>query len=289
MKLLSAAAVSAVFLSLAPASHAVTAIGLSGNSLVSFDTDDPATILTTSMISGLNPGDTIVDIDYRPSDNGLYAVSSAGALYSVDPVTGSASLNTTGSLGIVQDIDFNPVANRLRVFSEGNANYRITPGTGLTTSDGTMAYALDDTNSLATPSLVGAAYTNSFSGAATTVLYSLDSQLNTLVVHEGAPQFSSLRTVAGLSIGGFLTLDIGTDVGFDILSSGGSNTAYLTNGNQFFQLDLTTGEAAILADIGGADPLRPAITSLALVPEPGSVLLSTLSIGLLALRRRRRN
>lgn len=273
--------------SLTSVSKAVIAIGLADNSLVRFDTDDPATLLGTSIITGITPGDTIIDIDYRPSDSMLYAVSTTGRLYTLDPSTGSASLNTSASLGIVQDVDFNPVADRLRVFSQGNANYRVTPGTGVTTSDGTLAYALDDTNSLATPSLAGAAYTNSFAGAATTVLYSLDYELNTLVVHEGGPQFSSLRTVAGLTIGGLLTLDIGTAVGFDIYSSGGVNTAFLSNGNQFYQLDLATGEAAILADIGGADPGRPSITSLAVVPEPGSVVLGMLSAGLLALRRRR--
>lgn len=287
MKTLPAFIASLACLSSASVSQAVVAIGLSNNSLVSFDTDDPATILGTSIITGITPGDVIIDIDYRPSDSSLYAVSTAGRLYTINPATGSASLNTSAAIGIVQDVDFNPVANRLRVFSQGNANYRVTPGTGVVTSDGTLAYALDDTNSLATPSLVGAAYTNSFAGAGTTLLYSLDSELNTLVVHEGTPQFSSLRTVAGLTIGGFLSLDIGTDVGFDIYSSGGNNWAFLSNGNQFYQLDLATGEAAILADIGGADPGRPAITSLALVPEPGSMALGALSIGLLALRRRR--
>lgn len=287
MKAKSAVAASLICLTFAPASQAVVAIGLSNNNLISFDTDDPATILGTSVITGITPGDTIIDIDYRPSDSSLYAVSTAGRLYTINPSTGSASLNTTASIGIVQDVDFNPVADRLRVFSQGNANYRVTPGTGITTSDGTLAYALDDTNSLATPSLVGAAYTNSFAGAVSTSLYSLDSELNTLVIHEGGPQFSSLRTVAGLTIGGLLTLDIGTDVGFDIYSSGGSNWAFLSNGNQFYQLDLATGEAAILADIGGADLGRPSITSLAVVPEPGSVALGILSMGLLAWRRRR--
>lgn len=271
----------------APLSHAVIAMGLSSNSLIGFNTDAPAIITSTTLITGLTAGDVIVDIDYRPSDGNLYASAGSGRLYTVNTGTGSATLNTSSSVGIVQDTDFNPVADRLRIFSEGNANYRITPGTGVKSSDGVLSYALDDINSLQYPSLVGAAYSNSFAGAATTVLYSLDSELNTLVKHEGGPEFSSLRTVGELTVGGFLMLDIGTNVGFDIYSSGGTDTAFLSNGNQLYRLDLATGDTDILADIGGSLAGRPSITSIALVPEPGSLLLGALPIAMMAFRRRR--
>lgn len=270
--------------------HSALAIGLTATGLISFDTNAPGVVLGTSTFTGLSAGDTIVDIDYFPSNGLLYGAASSGRLYTINPITGSAIVDTSagaGNIGTVTDADFNPMANRLRIFSAGDANYRITPSTGVITPDGTFAYVAGDVNAGANPNLRGSAYTNSFSGTTATSLYSIDSDTNSLVLHSGAAAFSGLNTVALLTLNG-LTLNIGDNVGFDIGYFNGVNTAFLTNGNALYDLDLATGDLLPLGNVGPVG--GPAIFSMAVglqVPEPGSAMLSTAAVGLLALRRRR--
>lgn len=256
-----------------------------------FDTDNPGIILSSSTFSGLG-ADSIVDIDYRPTDGQLYGMAATGRLYTIDPFSGSATVNTSvgvGLLGSVLDADFNPAANRLRVYSTGDANYRLTPGTNDpagVTIDGTLAYQAGDINAGQNPNLRASAYTNSVIGPASTTLYSIDSEFDTLVLHPaaGGPQFSSLSTVGDLNIVG-LSIDFQDNVGFDIFSSGGLNTGFVTNGNALYEIDLATGDLVPLGTIGGTAGLS--INSLAVVPEPGALLLAGLPLGLLALRRQR--
>lgn len=272
-----------------PSAEAVTAIGLTSNGLVTFDTANPGSILNTATFTGLG-GDTIVDIDVFSQDNRLYGIAASGRLFTIDATTGAATLNTAGgvgNIGTVTQADFNPVANRLRVLS-GNDNYRLTPGTGVFTNDGSFSYAAGDINFNIAPSLTGAAYTNSFFGTQATTLYSIDSGLDTLVLHPPpGPAFSSLTTVGSLTVNG-LFVDFGDNVGFDIYSIGGGNTAYLSNGNALYELDLATGDLASLGSVGGAVVGVPEIIGLAVVPEPGASLLAAGAAAGLLLRRRRR-
>lgn len=265
------------------------AYGLTSTGLVQFDTDNPSSYVS-SAFTGLLGGDTIVDIDYRPSNSTLYALAANGRIYT-STSSGALTVDTStavGQLGAVSRIDFNPVADRLRVLSAGDANYRVTPGTGAVTIDGTFSYAAGDPNVGANPNLVGAAYTNSFAGTAATSLYTLDADLDILVLNTVGPQFSSLTTVGDLTIGGLLSFDIGPNVGFDILSSGGNNIGYLSNGDAIYQIDLATAEVTPLGTLGGGAG-APGIFSLALapVPEPASVLLVGIA-SVCGLRRRRR-
>ncbi len=283
----SAAALGALLLTIgAEPARGALAYGLTGTGVVTFDTDNPA-VFVSSAFTGLLAGDNIVDIDYRPANGALYALASNGRIYTLG-AGGALTVDTSaavGQLGTVADIDFNPVADRIRISSAGDANYRVTQGTGAVTIDGTFAYAGGDANAGANPNLVGAAYTNSIMGAATTSLYTLDADLDILTLHSGGPQFSTLNTVGELTIGGLLTLDIGPNVGFDILSSGGTDTAYFSNGDFIYQLDLATAEAIPLGAVGGGAG-GPGIFSLAVVPEPGSALLLGLASSLFIRRRR---
>ncbi len=269
--------------------RAALAVGLTGTGVVRFDTENPGVILGTALFSGLS-GDTIVDIDYFPSNGQLFGTASNGRLYTIDPLTGTTTVNTSngvGALGTVTDADFNPVASRLRVYSTGQANFRLTPGTGVVTGDGTLAYGAGDPSFGLTPDLRGSAYTNSFSGSATTALYSIDSAQDILVAHPaaGAPAFSQLATVGVLTLGG-VPVNFGQDVGFDIYYNGGINTAYVTNGNALYGLDLATGVLQSLGTVGGT-PITSLAVGLAPVPEPGSALLAASALGLLAMRRSR--
>lgn len=258
-------------------------VGLTSTSqLVSFDTAAPGSILLTSpAITGLSQGDSIVDIDYYPVNGLLHGIGSSGTLYRIDRATGAAVVDAIPqtSMGVAQDMDFNPSADRLRVFSAGDANFRITPsvGTGgsnganigLVTADGTLAFAGGTPN----PNLVGAAYINNFDGTATTTLYSIDADLNALIIHSGAPQFSTLAQVGALGV------DVGQNVGFDVSISG---VAFVSNGNSLFTINLATGALSSIGTIGGG--LN--VTTIAVVPAPAGAGLLAFA-GLACLRRRR--
>lgn len=269
---------------LTPLVNAERVVGLTRTQqLVQFDSLAPGAILGTSpSISGLAANDRIVDIDFYPVSNLLHGLGTSGNLYRIDPTTGAATLDVApqASIGTPRDMDFNPAADRLRVFSANNANYRLTPSVntagptggnaGLVSSDGTLAYASGGP----TPNLVGAAYNNNFDGTATTTLFSIDANADALVVHSGAPQFSTLAMV------GPLGFDVGELVGFDI--SGATTIAYVSNGNSLYSANLMTGALSSLGSIGG--PLD--VESIAVVPAPGVATICGVA-GLLSLRRRR--
>ena len=257
-------------------SYGALAYGLTSTGVLQFDTAVPAVITNTASFSGLTAGDNIVDIDYRPQDTTLYGIAQTGRLYRIDPLTGATVVDTSGSLGTVERMDFNPVANRLRVFSSSDQNYRITPGTGLVTADGVFTFAAGDPNFGANPSLVAAAYTNNFVGASATTLYSIDSNLDTLIMHTVGPQFSTLTTV------GSLGTNFGTSVGFDIVNAAAANQAFVSNGQSLFSINLGTGALTSLGTIGGSG-----VIGLAVVPEPATTGLAALSALALLGRRRR--
>jgi Domain of unknown function (DUF4394) len=255
-------------------SHAVIAYGLTGSGLLQFDTASPGSITNSATFSGLTPGDTIADIDYRPQDGRLYGLAQSGRLYTINPITGAALVNTSGSLGTVSRMDFNPVANRLRVFSTGDQNYRITPGTGVVSIDGIFSFAAADVNAGANPNLASAAYLNNFVGGGTTTLFSVDADLDVLLSHSGAPQFSTLNTIGSLGV------NIGMDTGFDIV--GATNMAFLSSGQNLYSVNLGTGALSSLGTIGGSG-----VMSLAVVPEPSAAGLSLLALLGLVSRRKR--
>ncbi len=97
--------------------------------LVSFDHNAPGVVIATSPgISGLNSGDSIVDIDYYPVTQSLHGIGASGVLYRINRLTGAATTDVTpqASIGTPRAIDFNPAADRLRVLS-GQQNFRLTP------------------------------------------------------------------------------------------------------------------------------------------------------------------
>ena len=227
------------------------------NTLVRFDTAAPGTLLTTVAITGLQVGEQIVGIDFRPSDGQLYALTDGDRLYTialatgvVTPIGASGLFDVTGaSFGF----DFNPVPDRIRSVSDTAQNLRLNPFDGtLGVTDGVLAYLTGDANFGATPSVVGAAYTNSFPGTATTTLYDIDSALDILVM-QNPPNAGSLVTV------GPLGFDTSAEVAFDISrlnQAFASLTAPLGTSSGLFTINLTTGAATLVGTIGGGAPIR---------------------------------
>lgn len=225
-----------------------TAYGLTTTGqLAMFGTSNAAQSVRTMNITGLTAGDTLVALDYRNTDNMLYAFASGGRVYRINPQTGVATADGSNVGQSVVTADFNPVANRVRVIGTNNMNFRLTVNAapvpsaspaGTVTPDGMFMYATGDVNAVPgrTPNLVATAYTNSFNdmgtapAGATTTLYSFDATTDTLVTHEEGPQFNTLRTVAPLGVDvmpGMVGFDItGANMGYAVVASGGNTTLY---------------------------------------------------------------
>ncbi|CAN5569152.1 DUF4394 domain-containing protein [soil metagenome] len=264
----------------------------SGGSIFSFDSSSPATINNLVLVIGTG-SDTLVDIDFYPVTGALYGFASSGNLYRIDPFTGVATLDVSPqmSVGTVLRTDFNPVADRARLISANNENYRITPSVqtpgpanpGFVSNDGNFSFAAG--SGTGTPNLQGAAYTNNFDGTTSTQLYTVD--LNNLYLNTNAPgapagSFGLLNLVGSLGI----TLDAGF-VGFDISQSSG--TAFLSNNDFLYTVNLQTGAATFVGLIGGALGADTISIAAVAIPEPSTYALLALgAAGVFAARRRAR-
>ncbi len=251
-------------------------IGLTGdNRLVTFDPRTPNALTAAVPIAGLAAGERIIGIDVRPADRRVYALSATGRLYQLDSTTGVATATTTltpdatdatapftGLTGTTFSVDFNPVADRMRVISDSGQNLRINVDTGAVITDGTI------NRSGTAPSVLAAAYTNSFAGPASTVLYDLEGNSDVLA-RQDPPNNGTLVDV------GSIGFDLGSSAAFDI--AGGSNglalAALRASGSSALSLygvSLTTGVATpvrtgdpALSLIGGAS--GPALIDIAII------------------------
>jgi hypothetical protein len=247
----------------AAAASAETLYGVNAsNQLVRFDSATPGTLVTVGTISGLQAGEDVVGIDFRPATGQLYALGSASRLYVIDKTTASAafvaSLSTALS-GTAFGVDFNPTVDRLRIVSNTGQNLRVNPNDGATTIDGTLNPATTGVNA--------AAYANSFSGATTTTLYDIDTGTDQLFI-QNPPNNGTLTPVGALGV------DLQSATGFDIAS--GSNTAYLVAtatvgiGNPvLYTVNLATGAATSVGAVGGVGNL---VSLRGLAAEIGSTV-----------------
>ena len=268
---------------------AATVYGLtSSNSLVMFDSATPNAIIGSVAVTGLGTGQFFRGIDFRPANGGLYGVSSDNRLYVINTGTGASTvIGAPGEFtlsGSSFGFDFNPVVDRIRVTSDTGQNLRLNPNDGkLVLADGTLKYAVGDTNAGRTPNIVGSAYTNSFSGTRITELYGIDSVLDVLVT-QTPPNDGTLVT------DGSLGFDTGPNVGFDILALGNAAFASLApqgGASSFFSINLDSGAATRIGAIGSG----LTITDIAIqqVPEPETLALVMIGLmGLVAGRRRSR-
>ena len=221
------------------------------NDLVRFNSARPGTILANTPITGLQAGENIIGIDFRPANGTLYAVGSTSRVYRIDTATGVAiQIGTAGAFtlnGTVFGFDFNPVPDRIRVTSDAEQNLRLNPNDGtLTATDGTIAYAAGDVNVGKNPNVVASAYTNSFAGTTSTTLYDIDSGLDILAL-QNPPNDGTLNTVGPLGI------DVTGEAGFDIAA--GSNIALAAFQvtpavSALYSINLTSGAATFIGQIG---------------------------------------
>src|SRR5688572_3899242 len=59
--------------------------------LLSFDSATPGNVVSANFVSGLQPNETIVGIDFRPATGELFALGSSSRLYTLNPANGAAT------------------------------------------------------------------------------------------------------------------------------------------------------------------------------------------------------
>lgn len=220
----------------------VMVYGLTGNNqLVSFNANNSAAFTSTKTISGIPSGEKLLSIDFRPATGELYAVSDASKFYIINTSTGaSRSVSNTAFSpmisGAVASIDFNPTVDRIRLVTNTGQNLRLNPETG--------AVAATDTSIATSSSIMGVAYTNSVSGAASTILYDLDVTSGKLFKQD-PPNNGVLVEVGslGITFTGQAAFDINPDNKIALMAA--------TTGtqNNLYTLDLNNGKATAIGSL----------------------------------------
>lgn len=184
------------------------------NMLQIFNPNKPEPVMKG--ITGLQMGEVILGIDFRPSNGQLYALGSSSRIYTINLGTGAATQVGSGTLstpliGTEFGFDFNPTVDRIRVVSDLGQNLRLNP------IDGSVA-AVDGVINPGTPALSSAAYTDNFAGATATSLFVIDHNTDKLYL-QNPPNAGTLVERGALGI------NITSNNGFDIGSA--SQKAYL--------------------------------------------------------------
>jgi len=244
--------------------------------LIRFDAARLGQVLSTKPLAGLQPGETVVGLDYRVAKGWLYAVGSTNRLYRVNPDTAVATpigdRFAVSLTGTHFGVDFNPTVDRIRVVSDSGQNLRLHPDTGAVVdgdpaapgiqADTPLDYATGDRSAGQRPALVAVGYTYNKTDDKLTTNYALDAAAGTLVTlgsREGvvptvSPNTGHLFTVGPLGLPPF------DDAAFDIADVSGFAFAAVTSAGATFstwvEIDLATGAAREIGRIGSNTAVR---------------------------------
>ena len=141
------------------------------NQLVKYNANASQTALATLAVTGLQAGEKLMAIDFRPATGQLYGLGNSNRLYVINIETGAARAIGTAPftpalIDPIAGFDFNPTVDRIRVVTTGGQNLRLHPELG--------TVAAIDGNINNTERISGVAYTNSFAGASATTLFDID-------------------------------------------------------------------------------------------------------------------
>ncbi len=246
--------------------------------LIRFNAGQPRTLLDKKPLTGLQPGEVILGIDFRLNKGVLYALGNLrgqGRLYTVDTATGRATPVgeplAVALEGVEFGFDFNPTVDRIRVVSNTGQNLRLHPDTGAVVDadpsqpgvqlDARLAFDVTDRHAGQVATVMAAAYTYNKSNDKITTNFAIDGRLDMLLVQgsrEGvvpavSPNTGKLFTVGKLGAGS------AERVSFDIADSTGAGFAAFTQrrgGSRFYLINLETGTATFLGTIGGGELVR---------------------------------
>jgi hypothetical protein len=102
------------------------------NQLVSVNAKNAASIIKQTAITGLQPNEKILAIDFRPATGQLYGVGSSSRIYVINTETALArAIGTTAFTpaitGDAAGFDFNPTVDRIRLVTLSGQNLRLNP------------------------------------------------------------------------------------------------------------------------------------------------------------------
>lgn len=233
--------------------------------------------LRSFAVTGLEQGDMLKGIDFRPATGQLYAISSMNNLYQVNIKAGDQEGKATriGTTPIATALsghvgfDFNPTVDRIRVVTSSAQNLRLHPETGaIVPGDSPL-------NGYPNPMIGAVAYTNSRAGVtaapagAGTTLYDIDPSTDMLYI-QNPPNPGGLVPV------GPLGLDVQEVGGFDISPDVNPADVYPIASVKFgdkWELDfveLATGKLQKLGDL----PTGVNVTGIAIPPLPVAYALT---------------
>ncbi|MFT3794094.1 DUF4394 domain-containing protein [Flavobacterium sp.] len=229
----------------------------SSNTLVKYNANNSGTVISTASITGLQPAENLLAIDFRPATGQLYGLGDSSRIYIINVNTGFAiPLNAAAFApaisGTLVGFDFNPTVDRIRLVTSSGQNLRLHPETGL-------AVATDTNLNPGSPNIGSAAYSNNTSGATATELFAIDFAAATLYKLE-SPNTGTLAAVGPLQLASAPT----GDGGFDIASTNNTALANFKSGgmDHLYQIDLSSGKAT---DLG---MLATSIIGLAIPTSP---------------------
>ena len=231
------------------------------NKLLSFRGGETDKISIPKAVTGLQAGEKLVGIDFRPANGQLYALAvngASGRLYTINPLTSAASAIGAGftmpqsagtSAGKDYGFDFNPTVDRIRVVADSRDNFRLHPDTG--------AVAGADLGLSEGAVITGAAYDRNFAGSKVTTLYAIDTNSDQLVTIGGidsapSPNGGVVRPVGPLGV------NASNEVGFDIsVGPEGVAFALLTVNNQLglYSIYLPSGQATLVRTLNVKTPI----------------------------------
>ncbi|MEJ7694584.1 DUF4394 domain-containing protein [Daejeonella sp.] len=233
----------------------------SDSKILFLNANNVSTITSQVTITGLQTGESILSMDFRPATGQLYGLGSTSRIYVIDPKTGTAraigaTAFTPGVSGTVAGFDFNPTVDRIRLVTSTNQNLRLNPETG------TVAFTDLSLNAVANAKINSAAYTQNRAGATTTVLFDID-VTNDKLHKQDPPNDGKLVEV------GALGFDIEEAGGFDISPDGSVALAAMSVAGKsgLFTIDLSSGKATKVGNfmnqiIGIAIPTEPVAYAL---------------------------
>ncbi len=268
----------------------------------------PSSITGPIAVSGITSGQTLVGLDSRPSNGGLYALgydslTSTAQLYRITTGGVSVTANAIGSvmsginLGATNNVAFDFVStadNQIRVIGRNGNNYLINAVSGSLTSTGTsgMTFAAGDVLVGLTNQIAATAYTNSFYGADATNEIGFDAVNNALVSFTPgtfANNFNNAsNTINSIGIGTGLVFvpgsSVGMDTWYDTLNH--NNLLYMTGttalgGTHLYSHDYERSTLGTLTDMGAIGTGSMTVRDIAFaVNRDSTTAISQLMTGL---------
>lgn len=274
-QLLSAAV---ALMAISPVLRAQNMVGLtSSNSIFTMaNVNSPSSVSGPYAVSGVASGQVLVAIDYRGSNNTMYAlgydsaatsaqlytITNSGTTYSAHAV-GSAVTSvhlgstTNASMDFVSTTD-----EMLRIVGRNGNSYMMNADNGsvMLTGTGAFAFALGDAHAASSNTMAAIAYTNSYYGSDATQQVGYDAVNNVLVSFNTgsfANGFNNEQYTMhsiGLTTGALInaTGSVGMDALYDTATN--QNWVYMSAstllGTHLYRYNLASGTAGTMTDLG---------------------------------------